>query len=128
MELLATGKLFAVAKGSYFWRDKTVRALLGSVALFWIAILVLAIATLRASQEFVALHYTVFFGVDLVGERWNILVFPAAGLVIAGVNTFLAWLCYKPVRFASHLLVWGTFLAHATLLFSLILIRFVVVA
>ena len=127
MELVATRKLFILARGSYFWRDRTVWLLLAAVGLLWLTILILALTTLRASQEFIALHYTVFFCVDLIGERWNILVFPTVGLVIAGGNTFLAWLSYKPVRFASRLLVWGAFVAQLVLLFSLSLIRFLVV-
>lgn len=126
MELVNTRRLFTLASGSYFWRDRTTLLLMGSEAILWFSLFILALTTFVASQEFVALHYTVFFGIDLVGERWNIFVFPAVGLVIISINTLLAWLSYKPVRFASHLLLWGTVTALVLLLFSLILIRFLV--
>lgn len=126
VELVETRKLFTLARGSYFWRDRTTLLLMSSSAVLLLSLFIISLTTFVASQEFVALHYTVFFGIDLVGERWNIFVFPAVGLVILSINTLLAWLCYKPVRFAHHLLLWGTVVALVILLFSLILIRFLV--
>lgn len=43
----------------------------------------------------VILHYNVYFGVDLIGDWWQIYLTPAMGLFFASVNLFLAKYFYQ---------------------------------
>jgi len=43
----------------------------------------------RPSPEPMTLHYTIYFGIDRVGEWYRTYVLPFAGLAIAGVNYYI---------------------------------------
>lgn len=51
------------------------------------------------------LHYTVYFGVDWVGEWYKIFTAPLVGLLILVLNFFLAFFIYQKQRIISYLLL-----------------------
>lgn len=74
------------------------------------------------SPDFIPLHYTVYFGFDRFGPRYDIFLFPSLATVIAAAN-FLAAKQVRPGRHLWHkLFLTLTFLMQATLLLSLILV------
>ena len=57
-----------------------------------------------SGQEDVYLHYNVLFGVDKIGQSWQIFYLPTVGLAILTFNLFLGWLLYKHEKFLAQML------------------------
>jgi len=68
------------------------------------------------SEEFIPLHYTIYFGVDRFGPRFDIFLFPTLGLTLFAVNILI----YK-ILFNKNALWQGVFMG-LTFLFELILL------
>lgn len=117
--------VLTLAKQSYFARDKQVRLLLLGILAGFIILFLFAFKILQKSTDFVPLHYTIFFGIDLVASKWNVLVFPLVGFLVAIINSFLAWVSYKPFKFAAILFLWSSFIGEFLLIFGLFLVSFV---
>lgn len=59
---------------------------------------------IHPQTEQLFLHYTILFGVDLIGS-WNKIFFlPISGFIIIMVNAFLGWLMFKTDRFFAQML------------------------
>lgn len=64
---------------------------------FWLASVVCngviwayVLLKMRPSSDPAVLHYTIYFGIDRVGEWWRVYFLPLSGLVIIGVNGLVA--------------------------------------
>lgn len=44
----------------------------------------------RPNMDPAVLHYTIYFGIDRVGEWWQIYFLPFSGLIIIGMNAMCA--------------------------------------
>ena len=77
-------------------------SLIANVAL-WIYLL-LAIN----SAENIFLHYTIHFGVDLVGSFFNLLMFPLLGLALILLNFVIAYFLYDNLKSLSLLMAAAT--------------------
>ncbi|PIQ78972.1 MAG: hypothetical protein CO042_01270 [Parcubacteria group bacterium CG_4_9_14_0_2_um_filter_41_8] len=73
------------------------------------------------SQDFVSLHYTVYFGLDRFGPRHDLFLFPLLGTVILILNLAVARYVLEDSKLWKVILVSLTFLMQACLLSSLIL-------
>lgn len=61
----------------------------------------------------IILHYNIYFGVDVIGDWWQVYFLPAIGLLILSVNTVLGYLFYgQKERIAAHLLLLATFIVQ----------------
>ncbi|HPN54867.1 MAG TPA: hypothetical protein PLB52_02935 [Candidatus Moranbacteria bacterium] len=61
----------------------------------------------------IILHYNVYFGVDVIGDWWQVYYLPLIGLIILLANTILGYLFYKQKeRIVAHLLMLATFIAQ----------------
>lgn len=59
---------------------------------------------IHPQTEQLFLHYTILFGVDLIGS-WNKIFFlPISGFIIIMVNALLGWLMFKTDRFFAQML------------------------
>lgn len=90
-----------------FLRDKMIRgplfiSLFANVAL-WIYLL----AAVKSAEN-IFLHYTIHFGVDLVGSLANLLMLPLMGLVLIPLNFFIAYFLYDRLKRLSLLLALAT--------------------
>lgn len=76
----------------------------------------------------IVLHYNVYFGVDLIGDWWQVYSFPTVGLIILGLNMSLGLFFYRrKERIISHILLLGACLAQvfvAIAMASVILINY----
>ncbi len=62
----------------------------------------------------IILHYNVYFGVDLIGNWWQVFFLPAVGTIILTVNSLLAYFFYRQKeRIASYLLLLAAFIVQA---------------
>ncbi len=61
-------------------------------------------ARLVPQTEAMPIHYTIYFGIDLLGPWWYVYILPAAGLLVVLVNAVLAVVLYKQERPVSFFL------------------------
>lgn len=124
----------------YLLKEKFSRIVLNLLQFFYIKVYLVAILFLnainwlavyfinrRVSQDLVALHYNIDFGVNLIGSVKRIYLIPFLGLIIALLNLILTNSLYRQDRFAVHLLLAAALLANLFLLTataSLYLINF----
>lgn len=59
---------------------------------------------IRPQEEMVFLHYNILFGVDYIGPRSEIIIWPLTGLFIILLNALLGWLFYKQDKFVAYFL------------------------
>lgn len=100
----------------YVWQDKISRFfVLGSAALTFIhfVLMVYPGLLLRKTSELVAIRYNIYFGVDRVGERLELVFYPALALFILILNTFLSLIVAKK----SKLILYYVNIVTAVLLF-----------
>lgn len=64
------------------------------------------------------LHYNIFFGRDLLGERWQLFQAPFTGLVIMAVNFTLGWLLFAKDRFLTWMILAATIACEALLVYA----------
>ncbi|NTV40970.1 MAG: hypothetical protein HGA61_01725 [Candidatus Moranbacteria bacterium] len=61
----------------------------------------------------IILHYNVYFGVDVIGDWWQVYLMPLVGLLILLVNSLLGYLFYQQKeRIVGHLLMLATFIVQ----------------
>jgi len=61
----------------------------------------------------IILHYNVYFGVDVIGDWWQVYLMPLIGLLILLVNAILGYLFYQQKeRIVAHLLMLASFVAQ----------------
>lgn len=65
----------------------------------WIGVLVLA----PKNQQFVPLHYTIYFGIDLTGTWRSLFWVPGIGLIIQAIHSFGALLVPEKIWHRSWL-------------------------
>jgi len=85
-------------------RHSAVLVLLVLSALVNVAIW-LRILEIKPTEEFVFLHYTILFGVDLFGPWWRIFVLPVGGLLILLINAVIGWIFFHKDRVVAQLLL-----------------------
>ena len=77
----------------------------------------------RLSNPFLALHYTVYFGVDRIGPPWRLILGPLLGSCILALNAALALHWYVRDRLASaYLMVLAVFLEALIVVASFLMI------
>ncbi|MBI2416066.1 MAG: hypothetical protein HYV33_05415 [Candidatus Kerfeldbacteria bacterium] len=74
------------------------------------------------TSDLVPLHYTIYFGVDLVGEWYQLLYMPLSGTVILLLNGILAWHWRQRDIMISYLLLSSTVLLELLLGLAIALI------
>ena len=70
---------------------------LNAVSWFWL------LWNIRPQTEEIFLHYTVLYGVDLVGPWSKVLYLPISGLFIILVNAFIGWILFREDRFFAQI-------------------------
>lgn len=80
------------------------------------------VALARPTSEPVVLHYTVYFGFDLIGEWYRFYFMPTVGTFLFLVNFFVTLKFYQPERMAGYLLSSLTLVVEFLLLIGGILV------
>lgn len=101
--------MFNNEKSNSRWRDfLTDRTVIVSVTLALIicgAISWLLYQNFHQQTEFVPLHYNIYFGIDLYGPWYQIMVIPATGLGFLFINSILSFILYKRAKLFSYALL-----------------------
>lgn len=78
--------------------------------------------TIPVTDEPVFLHYTIYFGIDLIGPWIHLFLMPASGLLIFFINLLLSTILYKEHLLLVFFLVYASALAQILILTSLALV------
>ncbi|MDD5342111.1 MAG: hypothetical protein PHI73_02145 [Patescibacteria group bacterium] len=70
----------------------------------------------HGQTDYVPLHYNIYFGIDLFGPWYKILLIPLSGLAFFFINFGLSLIMYKRVKMFSHILIIGLCLSELILL------------
>jgi len=60
---------------------------------------------IRSFPELMPLHYNIYFGIDLFGPWYEILISPLLGLIFFLINFFISSLIYRQEKILSYFLV-----------------------
>lgn len=122
MNLRFIFKRFRRLINHYFWHDKIifVSFLVSSgLNIFnWLFVL----SKIKSLEVIVPLHYNVYFGIDMIGSKYEMLKIPGLGLFIFLVNVFLAFRIYKHERLNAYFLLIATCLIELFLIVAAFLI------
>lgn len=67
----------------------------------------------------IILHYNVYFGVDIIGDWWQVYLLPVVGGVFFLLNLFLAYILFqKKERIASYVLLLTSFILQISNIIS----------
>ena len=77
---------------------------------------------IHPSDKLLILHYTIPFGIDLVGPWYRLYEIPIAGAVIALVNFILAYVFYTKQRYVATTVIIATVLLEIMIATGLYLI------
>ncbi len=115
--------LFPLLKSNLFLKDKLVLTnLILSLAL-WFFSLIWLYLEIEPQVEPVALRYTVYFGLDLIGPWWYVYLIPLIGLIILVINFTSAYLIYLNTKILAHLIILATTIIQVLLVIISILIQ-----
>lgn len=93
-----------------FFRDKTVLLLFIASFLINSATWIYLLLSVKPQANPIFLHYTIYFGVDLIGPWYRLLLMPAAGLVALCLNLALAHTIYSKTKIVSYSIIGSTLL------------------
>ncbi len=79
---------------------------------------------LKVEKE-ITLHYNIYFGIDLIGSKWQLFYLPIAGIIIIILNALIALLIYNKNQFMIKILAVSTLLAQLFILLSIISIAYI---
>lgn len=105
-----------------FLHNRVVQLLLGIALFFNFTIWFLLWWFIPHNAESIFLHYTIYFGVDRVGDWKEIFFLPAEGLFLLLLNTFLSVCIFVRERVGSLLLLGTGILLNLYLLFAGVLL------
>ncbi|MBI5799075.1 MAG: hypothetical protein HZB10_04055 [Candidatus Yonathbacteria bacterium] len=103
----------------YFFKDRTVLAMaaLALMAIVGSWLLIAAVPRPLAEDPFVVLQYTVYFGIQRLGDWPTLFWFPGVGSAIAIIHSIAAYVLYDRDRFLSYVLMIGGALGTVILFF-----------
>lgn len=102
--------------GSYYYS-----ILIGLNILVVFVLWFFAIWRYQVSSNFVSLHYTVYFGLDRFGPKFDLFLFPTLGTVILILNLIISRIVLADSKLWQTIFIGLTFLMQLTLLVSFIL-------
>lgn len=83
-----------------------------SVSVLLIAVSAIAayVFVVRGEEGAIVLHYNAYFGVDIIGDPWQVLLIPASALSFLAVDFLLARKLYAMrERIAAHIILFSGF-------------------
>lgn len=105
-----------------YLRDPWIRWPLSACSLAQGLIWWFVLSRVHPTNDSIFLHYTIMFGVDLIGNWGQILLPPAVGLSFGVFNFFLSFTVYSASRFTARLLACATVLVQIFLAVGVVLI------
>lgn len=88
-----------------YWRNRIILTVLIISVVANISLWIFLKLFIKPGPVPLTLHYTIYFGPDLLGEAWQVLTIPLVGLVIILINISLGFLIYLRDRFTAYFLI-----------------------
>ena len=76
-------------------------------------------------RDLVPLHYSIYFGIDLIGPWYKIFILPILGAVFFLINSILGFLFYHLEKILSYFLVTASVLIQVFLIINGLLLLFI---
>ena len=92
------------------------------INIFGFALVFWKIFPIRNARSVFALHYNIYFGIDLIGAWWKFFLVPSAVLAIWAVNLVIASAAYRDHRNLSYFATGITLLLELLSFLALLLI------
>ncbi|MEA3272911.1 MAG: hypothetical protein U9P90_04585 [Patescibacteria group bacterium] len=73
-------------------------------------------------EDFMALHKTIYFGIDWVGPWYDMFFLPLLGLIFIIVNFFISQYIWKNEEKLSHLVSWSTVFLQVFVVVTVVII------
>lgn len=90
--------------GNDYFKDGIIRVCLTLSSALDAALWFYIGSLVKQSRYSIALHYTVYFGIDLLGESKQVLVIALVGLIVLITNVVLGYRIYNYSKLGSHFL------------------------
>ncbi|MFH1713147.1 MAG: hypothetical protein ABH896_03095 [Candidatus Jacksonbacteria bacterium] len=71
----------------------------------------------QTTTDLIPLHYTIYFGIDLIDYKSRLFLYPSLGLIILGINSILTYLIKKE-KLIGYFLVFSAILAQIFILIT----------
>ncbi len=107
-----------------FWKDKLVTVFFIVSVLILIGEWVVLLFYIPHETE-IALHYSVYIGIDTIGYWYEILIIPIIGSTVLAINFILAKMVIQINHFASFIFTLSTIFVETFLFVSLIMLYIV---
>jgi len=120
---LALEKLFIFKKD--FFKDRLVWINLILALALNVLLWYLLFKNTPSEKDLVALHYSIYFGIDLIGPWYKIFNLPIIGFVFLLINSFLGFLLYHLEKILSYFLVIASVLIQVFLIVNGLLLLFI---
>lgn len=101
----AKPSVFSVLRDRYIFWPVVLNFILMAFNFFYLLI------KIKTREPLIPLHYNLYFGVDLIGNKYEILKLPLVGLVILFLNFFLSSIFFRREKLVSYFLTFFSLLA-----------------
>lgn len=108
------GRSFLAGDEGFSFSENPLVRFSSSLSLFLIALSAIAayVFIIRGEEGTIVLHYNAYFGVDIVGDPWQVLLVPASALSFFLIDFILARKLYSMrERIAAHIILFSSFFA-----------------
>lgn len=103
-------------------KDRLIFVSLGSAVILNIILWLAVAGKFGWSVEKIPLHFSVVYGIDLLGSARQLYVVPLTGAVILGINIALSALLYSREKLFSYFLSFGSLVIQAILSLAILAI------
>ena len=114
--------MFSALRKNLFLRDKIILNNLIISLACWLFGLIWLYFKITPRVEPVALRYTIYFGIDLIGPWYYVYIFPLSGIIIILINFILAYLIFLKIKILSYFLALASSVIQILLIILSILI------
>ncbi|MBI3290872.1 hypothetical protein HYZ76_01160 [Candidatus Falkowbacteria bacterium] len=76
----------------------------------------------KGFAKIIPLHYNIYFGIDLIGNWYQIFFLPALGLCLGIINSFFGWAMFSREKLISFFLVGSSSFMQLILLLAAVTI------
>lgn len=80
---------------------------------------------IKNTGEQIFLHYNILFGVDRIGDWWQIFSLPLLAFSLFLVNAFIAWFFYSRDKIISYFLLISSLIINIFVFLASILLVFI---
>jgi len=94
-----------ILRKEFFWRDKYNIFFLILAVLINLSSWIYLYIKIKPQTEPIYLHYNIYFGVDLIGQWYQIFFFPLTGLLVCLINTIISYIIYKREKIVSYIII-----------------------